>query len=141
MTILECIKAAAYGALGALVIMFFYEGIPGAYRIPYLSSIPIIGTFTTGEKHAYAAEQVKNALKDMVTRSELDAATARAVKAERESRFNATQADLAQKALQAARETEKAQNERYDQAVKGDTDDDGARVSQRDIDWLLRNAR
>ena len=45
---------------GVLLIgLYVYEeGIPGAHRIPFLSSIPVLGDLTTGRVHAYAAEQV-----------------------------------------------------------------------------------
>ncbi|HEY0120674.1 MAG TPA: hypothetical protein VGC14_02745 [Rhizobium sp.] len=46
---------------GVLLLAFYIaeEGIPGASRIPFLSSIPIIGDLTTGRVHSYAADQVK----------------------------------------------------------------------------------
>ena len=138
MTILECIKAAAYGALGALAVFFFYEGVPGAARIPYLTSVPIIGSFVAGEKHVYADEQVKAASEKMVSTATLEATQAMLYRALREAMNNRKAAEAAEAQVAAARTKEIESNERYDQAVKADTSD-GATVGADDLEWLRNN--
>lgn len=53
--------ARVIGIGGVLFIgLYVYEeGLPGASRIPFLTSIPIIGDLTAGRVHTYAADQVK----------------------------------------------------------------------------------
>lgn len=88
MTILYAIaRYLGFGGCIAIALLAYYEGIPGASRIPFLSSVPIIGDLTTGKVHSYAADQVKLAtaaqtaiynarIEKMVSASELAAVTA-----------------------------------------------------------------
>lgn len=134
----EWIKAAAYGALGALVAMLYYEGLPGVSRIPFATSVPIVGELLAGEKHVYADEKVKAATASLVSAGELAAAKAVAEKAQREADQNRKAADEARDQLLAAKLTEQTKNERYDQAVAADTDD-GPVVTDGDLIWLRNN--
>jgi polyhydroxyalkanoate synthesis regulator phasin len=136
----ECIKAAAYGALGAFVMLFCYEGIPGLARIPYMTSIPIIGEFA-GWKHTYADEQVKIATKNMVDAGLLAVAEAKAEKFRVEAERNRKAAQEAVEQAQVDKLKRIESNERYDQTVAADSSDDGATVSQSDLDWLHNNGR
>lgn len=74
---MSAIFAFIYRLIGfggcAFIALYIYDwGIPGAARIPYLASIPILGELTTGRAHTYAADQVKLATADMVTKFERD---------------------------------------------------------------------
>jgi hypothetical protein len=67
------LRTIGIGGIAFLGLWIFDWGVPGASRIPYLSSIPILGDLTTGRAHSYAADQVKLATADMVTKFERDA--------------------------------------------------------------------
>lgn len=64
-------------------LLLYEEGIPGASRVPFLPSIPILGDLTAGRVHTYAAQQVKLATADMVTKFERDALSAQLAATER----------------------------------------------------------
>ena len=53
-------------------LLLYKEDIPGANRIPFLPSIPILGDLTAGPVHTHAAQQVKLATDDLVTKFERD---------------------------------------------------------------------
>ncbi|MBY5849688.1 hypothetical protein [Rhizobium ruizarguesonis] len=53
------LRTIGVGGCAFLALYVYDWGLPGASRIPYLSSIPIIGDLTTGRAHSYAADQVK----------------------------------------------------------------------------------
>jgi hypothetical protein len=137
---IAAVKAAAYAALGAFVMIFYYEGLPGFARIPYLTSVPVIGSFTAGEKHVYADEQVKVATEKLVAAARISAAEAIAAKVRREEQQSREAADEARQQVETARMKELESNDRYDQAVSEDTDD-GASVTQSDVDWLSKRRR
>lgn len=61
------------GGIMFVGLLLYEEGIPGASRIPFLPSIPILGDLTAGRVHTYAAQQVELATKGMVTKFERDA--------------------------------------------------------------------
>lgn len=52
-------RTIGIGGCAFLGLWIYDWGIPGASRIPYLSSIPIIGDLTTGRAHSFASDQVK----------------------------------------------------------------------------------
>lgn len=120
------LRLIGWGGVAFLALLFYEEGIPGAGRIPFLSSIPILGDVTTGRVHSYAADQVKLATaaseakcladkKDMVAKSELEAEKAKSAtearlrteaeaantEAQRRADAAKTAADAAQTALDA----------------------------------------
>lgn len=123
----------------AFIALYIYDwGIPGAARIPYLSSIPIVGDLTTGRAHTYAADQVKIATADMVTRFERDALAAQLAK-ERQDRLNAeVAATEAKKRADIARMAEQKAQADLDKRILEDTGDDGAVWTEGDLRWLGR---
>jgi hypothetical protein len=56
---MSLLRTIGIGGVAFLGLWIYDWGIPGASRIPYLSSIPIIGDLTTGRAHSFAADQVK----------------------------------------------------------------------------------
>lgn len=66
------IKAIGLPATVIIALLAYYEGVPGASRIPYASSIPIIGDLATGRVHAYAADQVAIATAAVSKQCEFD---------------------------------------------------------------------
>lgn len=56
------LRTIGIGGCAFLFTLIYFTGIPGASRIPFLSSLPIIGDVTTGRMHTYAADQVRIAI-------------------------------------------------------------------------------
>jgi hypothetical protein len=78
------LRTIGLGGCAFLGLWIYDWGIPGAARIPFLTAIPIIGDLTTGRAHTYAADQVKLATAEMVTRFERDALQAQLDKEKRD---------------------------------------------------------
>jgi hypothetical protein len=81
--ILAIVRYLGFAGCCCVLLLFYYEGVPGASRIPFLSNVPILGDIMTGKVHAYAAQQVALATKDMVTKFERDALSAQLSATER----------------------------------------------------------
>ncbi|MEV4609788.1 hypothetical protein MRBLMR1_004887 [Neorhizobium sp. LMR1-1-1.1] len=78
------IRTIGIGGCAFLGLWIYDWGIPGASRVPYLASIPILGDLTTGRAHSYANEQVRLATAGMVAKFEFDALQAQFEKERRE---------------------------------------------------------
>jgi hypothetical protein len=48
------IRTIGLPACAVALLLVYYEGLPGASRIPFLSSIPVVGDLLTGRVHSYA---------------------------------------------------------------------------------------
>lgn len=118
-----------------IAVVFYYEGIPGASRIPYLSSIPLLGNLTTGRVHTYAAEQVRLATSQMVTKFERDAIAAQ-LSEENRRRLIADQltTEAAKRAEAALRAKSQAEAE-LEARIAADTSPDGGRWTEEDDTW------
>ena len=132
------IRAIGLPACIVIGLLVYYEGIPGAGRIPFLSSVPIVGDLTTGRVHSHAADQVRLATADLVTKAELTAARAQ-LSRERALRRIADEAalearDRARAALRARTEAERELEAR----IAADSGGDGATWTEKDIQWLAR---
>lgn len=139
MTILVAI-IRAIGIPTCLVIglLAFYEGLPGARHIPYLSSIPIIGDIATGRVHAYAAQQVKLATADLVSKAEVTALQAQIAR-ERTLRLIAGQAATeARNRAAAALRAKTAAQKSLEERIAADTSEDGCVWGEGDLQWLGR---
>lgn len=66
------IRTIGIGGCAFLATLIYFTGIPGASRIPYLSSIPLLGDLTTGRMHTYAADQVALAVAGQKAKCEAD---------------------------------------------------------------------
>lgn len=127
------------GWQGCLLIAFYVyeEGIPGAHRIPYLTSIPVIGDLTTGRVHSYAAQQVEIATAGMVVKSERDAIGAQLDEEHRRALEAAQTAEEFRKRYTALSVANRANLEKAEKDIAEDNrNDDGARVSRGDLEWL-----
>lgn len=62
-----------FGIGGVLFILAiaFYEGVPGAARIPFLTSIPVVSDLIAGRIETVAAQRVKEATAGMASKYEL----------------------------------------------------------------------
>ncbi|QIG67358.1 hypothetical protein EVB39_029 [Rhizobium phage RHph_TM3_3_9] len=137
----EWIKAAAYGALGLLVTVLYYEGLPGFSRIPFLTSVPVIGDLTAGAKHVYADAQVKAATDKLISDARRAAAEALAEKIRREDQQRREAAAEERAQVEAARLKELDEHDRYGKAIADDDTDDGPRVTDSDVEWLRKHSR
>lgn len=134
-TIIRAVGLPACIIAGLLV---YYEGLPGASRIPFLSSIPIIGDLTTGRVHSFAADEVRRATKGLVDKAELAAVKAK-LERERALRRAATQAaEEARKRAMAAKSALSDARAKLDKRISEDTSDDGAVWTEGDMQWLAR---
>ena len=124
-----------------LALLVFYEGIPGASRIPFLPSIPVIGDLTTGRVHSYAADQVAaekkrcdQRVRSMVSTAEYEALKA-TVERERQLRELAQRLtrEAAARATEAIRNRERALDD-LESRIAADTGD-GCRWTAEDEQW------
>lgn len=132
------IRAIGLPACIIIGLLVFYEGIPGAHRIPFLSAVPVIGDLTTGRVHAHAADEVHRATAGLVARAELKAVEAQLAQ---ERRFRRAADDAAREAVIRAHAAERAKNEAMadlEDLIATDTGDDGAVWTEGDIKWLNR---
>lgn len=133
--------ARLIGVGGVLFVglLLYEEGIPGASRIPFLPNIPIIGDLTAGRVHTYAAQQVKLATADMVTKFERDTLASQLAE-ERRRASEATQIteEYRKRADAALRANEQAQD-KLEKAIAEDTDTDSPMWGDRDVEWLCQH--
>jgi len=121
-----------------ILLLAYYEGVPGASRIPFLSSVPIVGNLATGRVHSYAADQVRRATADLVARSELAAVRAQLAR-EQALRRIASEAEIEarERARNALRAKGLAERE-LDVRIAADSGADGAVWTEGDLEWLAR---
>ncbi|NTI92298.1 hypothetical protein G6L78_01500 [Agrobacterium rhizogenes] len=137
-----------FGVAGCciLLLLFYYEGVPGASKLKFpedwplvggfgINDVPVIGGLTAGKVHSYAAEQVKLATADMVTKFERDVLAAQLAK-ERSDRLHADQMTTdASKRADAALRAKTDAGRALDARIKADTDPDGGRWTEEDEKW------
>jgi lysozyme len=128
-----------FGGCIALGLLGYYEGIPGASKIPFLSNVPVIGDLATGKVHSYAAVQVRLASARMVSAFEYGVLVAQL----NEERLRAAQAaqitEEYQKRTEAAvRATAQAQD-KLEKIIAEDTDADSPLWADRDYLWLCEH--
>ena len=141
------LRTIGIGGCAFLCLWIYDWGIPGASRIPYLSSIPILGDLTTGRAHTYAADQVKIAtakssaqcdarLEKTVSSFQYDALNAQ-LAAERRDRLAAevASANAAIRAAEALRGKQAAQDEIDRLKAEADKDPDLTRPNAKDFQW------
>ncbi len=136
------VRLIGLGGVAFVALALFVYGIPGASRIPYLTSIPVIGDFTAGRMNTYAQEQVKLALRGYVLESEKAAAEAKVSEMERQ-RNAALQSLEEYRKLAVADEIVKQDLEaKLEKAIQDDNSNAGDgdyRWSDADRVWLCLN--
>ncbi|MHC2298132.1 hypothetical protein [Rhizobium mongolense] len=131
------LRTIGIGGVAFLGLYIYDWGIPGASRIPYLSSIPILGDLTTGRAHSYAADQVRLATSQMVTKFERDALASQLAAERRlhaEANLAAAEARTRAEATQKAKETADAEVERL--KAEAAKDPELSKPNARDRLWL-----
>jgi hypothetical protein len=136
--IATAIRMIGLPACLVILLLAYYEGVPGASRVPFLSSVPIIGDLATGRVHSYAADQVRLATADLVARSEVAALRAQLAR-EQALRRIASEAEVEARAraMDALRARGLAEKE-LEARIAADSGNDGALWTQGDIEWLAR---
>lgn len=132
-TLIRAIGLPACIVIGLLV---YYEGLPGAARIPFLPSIPIIGDLTTGRVHSHAADKVRQATAKMVASAELTAVQAQLEQERAWRRAADTAAVEAHLRAYAADRAKAEAQSRLEALIAADTGEDGAVWTQEDLQWL-----
>ncbi|WP_457299182.1 hypothetical protein [Phyllobacterium sp. P5_D12] len=125
MGILESIKAAVFGALGAAASFFLmlgiYEGVPLIRDIPFIGSIPVIGELATGRVASESAKAAAAARAGYVQLSEITALNAQ-LDRERQNTLRAAQLqDQAQQRAAVAAAAKKVTDDKLEETIRGDT--------------------
>lgn len=133
--------ARLIGIGGVLFIglLLYEEGIPGANRIPFLPSIPILGDLTAGRVHTYAAQQVKLATADMVTEFEWDTIASQLDEERRRASEAAQITEEYRKRADAAQRLKAETQEKLEKAIAKDTGADSPKWSDPDLIWLCQH--
>jgi len=132
------IRTIGLPACAVALLLVYYEGLPGAGRIPFLSSVPVVGDVLTGRVHSHAADQVRRATADLVAKAELAAVKAQ-LDREREFRRIADQALAnAARRAEAAEQAKNAALAKLEARIASDTGEDGAEWTEGDLEWLGR---
>jgi hypothetical protein len=140
------LRTIGIGGCAFLALYVYDWGLPGASRVPYLATIPIIGDLTTGRAHSYAADQVKIAtaaqkarceagMEKMVSGFQYNALAAQLAE---ERRRRAIADSLAAGADKRADEALKAKTKAeadLDARIAADTEPDGCRWTEEDGRW------
>lgn len=133
------VRLFGLGGVLFVVALFFYEGIPGAARLPFVTSIPVVSNLVAGRVETYAADQVRRATAEMVSKFERDALEAQLVKERRDrlaAQLAATEAKLRQDATQRAKDQADAENERLRAQALADK---LPTWSEEELQWLDRH--
>jgi hypothetical protein len=128
-----------FGGCIALGLLAYYEGIPGAWRVPFLSNVPVIGDLATGKVHSYANEQVRIATAKMVTAFEYGVVV-ELITAERRHRLAAAHnTQYTRNRPEAGVQARPYPKTKLEKAIADDKDTDSPPWSDGDFGWLCRN--
>ncbi|MEY9375084.1 hypothetical protein [Rhizobium leguminosarum] len=140
------LRTIGVGGCAFLAFYVYDWGLPGAWRIPYLSSIPIIGDLTTGRAHSYAADQVRIAtsaqkaqcearLEKTVSSFQYEALAAQLAEERRRRLIADLLTTEASRRAKAALRAKSAAEAELEARIAADTDPDGGRWSEEDRQW------
>ncbi|TBA80342.1 hypothetical protein [Rhizobium ruizarguesonis] len=140
------LRTIGIGGCAFLALYVYDWGLPGATRIPYLSSIPIIGDLTTGRAHSYAADQVKIAtaaqkaqcearLEKTVSAFQYEALAAQLAEERRRRLIADLLTTEASKRAEAAVRAKSEAQAALEARIAADTDPDGGRWTEEDGRW------
>jgi hypothetical protein len=128
------------GGVLFILALLFYEGVPGAARIPFVTSIPVVSNLVAGRVETVAALRVKEATAGMASKYQLQSAQFQ-LQREREIRLAAEDARLAAQQRAALSEAIAADRQtRLEQmAAEAGKDPDLSRPTMRDLEWLEKH--
>ncbi|MBY5804064.1 hypothetical protein HFN52_10690 [Rhizobium leguminosarum] len=130
--------AQAIGAVGVTILLMlgFYEGVPGLRDIPFAGKIPVIREFIVGRVELERGKAADAAREGYVARSELTAAKAEAERYRLQAVQNAIfAADARRQAADASATLNRKLSEQENENAK-DTDPGVSRWRQYDLDRL-----
>ena len=128
-----------FGGCIALGLLAYYEGIPGAWRIPYLSNIPVIGDLATGKVHTYANEQVRLATSKMVSAYEHGVLEAQLNEERRRANLAAQATEEYRKRAEASHMAAAQAQDKLEKIIAEDSGTDSPVWDARDIEWLCQH--
>ncbi|MBB4347918.1 hypothetical protein [Aliirhizobium cellulosilyticum] len=131
-----------FGIGGVLFILAiaFYEGVPGASHIPFLTSIPVVSDIIAGRVETFAAQRVKEATAGMASKYELQSVQFQ-LQRERELRKAADDAAASERQRAALSEAIAAQRQARIEhlAAEARTNTKLTRPTAEDRQWLDHN--
>jgi hypothetical protein len=137
------IRAIGIPACLVIGLLFFYEGIPGASRIPFLTSIPVIGDLTTGRVATERAKAAADARRTYVDAMEKAALAAQLAERDRQQAIGAIALEEYRKRLAAAQSAEQAASDQLEKEISEnekalEAAGRACRADQSDLDFILR---
>lgn len=144
MTILgSIIRAIGIPTCIVIGMLFFYEGIPGASRIPLLTSIPVIGDLTTGRVATERAKAAADARRAYVDAMEKAALASQLAERDRQERAGAIALEEYRKRLAASQAAEQAASDKLESEIAEnekalEAAGRACRADQSDLDFILR---
>lgn len=136
---IELVKAIGAVGITIIVMLGYYEGVPGLRDIPFINKVPGIREFIFGRVQSERAKAAEAAVESLVKRSELTAAQAEADKYRRQAIENSIfAAEARQEALSASKRLNDKLAEQ-EKASEEDTDPEASRWHQHDLDRLHGN--
>lgn len=134
------VRLFGIGGLLFILAIAFYEGLPGASRIPFLTSIPVVSNIIAGRVESVAAQRVKEATAGMASKYELQSVQFQ-LQRERELRKAADDAAASERKRAALSEAIAAQRQvRIEQlAADAKANLKLTRPTAEDRQWLDRN--
>lgn len=139
-------RVIGLGGVLFIALLFYEEGIPGAHRIGFpeswpivggfgLVDVPLIGDLTAGRVHTYAAEQVRLATADMITKFERDAIASQLAEEKRRRLIADQLTTEASKRAEAALRAKSEAEAELEARIAADTSPDGGRWTEEDQQW------
>lgn len=128
-----------------LGMLAFYEGMPGASRIPYLTSVPIIGDLTAGRVTVERDKAAKAARQACVSETLIKAQQAEAAERARQQRAGAVVLEEYRRKLEAERTAQAQAQDKLEQEIADHEREikalgrSCAVIDDADRDWLLRH--
>lgn len=119
-----------------LLLLGYYEGIPGLRDIPFVDRIPVAREFIAGRVATASADAAKRAAKDLVDRVELTAAKEHVKALELQILIHKQMAEAERRQADRAREQAESARRDLEARIVEDTEDDGCTWTHRDVEWL-----
>lgn len=137
MTIVAAI-ARYLGVAGCAVValLIYYEGIPGLRDLPFVEHIPIVRDLVVGKVDRASSAAAEKATSNLVARTELAAAQAKADELRRQLDIAHRLADAARKQAIAAQGEADSARETLEKRIEEDRNPDDSRWRQHDLDRL-----
>lgn len=136
-----------FGIASVLLVCFYIyeEGLPGASRIPYLTSVPIIGDLTAGRVAVERDKAAKAARQACVSETLIKAQQAEAAERARQQRAGAVVLEEYRRKLEAERTAQAQAQDKLEQEIADHEREikalgrSCAVIDDADRDWLLRH--